>query len=256
VMKKLLFGILTCLLLVACYDVNEEIVIKENGSGHYTSKIDMSGLLEMMQNFGTEADLAKDGLDRPMDTVIMLRTMLDSNKTLNADEKAIMETGKMHMIMNLKEKKFTIDMDFDFRNNHDLEYLLAGMGNGGFGDVLKDVFQKDKSPEAQLDAPKDLDVDQFSNIYDVHVQKGSISKKINRAKLDSMLQRPEMAQMNQMGATGMEILYTTTIVLPRPVKSVSNPAIKLSDDKKRLTIKNNLMDVFEKPEVFEYSIEY
>ena len=129
-MKKLLFGILTSIFLVACYDVNEEIVIKENGSGHYTSKIDMSGLLEMMQNFGTEADLAKEGFDRPMDTVIMLRTMLDSNKTLNADEKAIMETGKMHMIMSLKEKKFTIDMDFDFRNNRDLEYLLAGMGNG------------------------------------------------------------------------------------------------------------------------------
>jgi hypothetical protein len=255
-MKKLLFGILTCIFLAACYEVNEEIVIKENGSGHYTSKIDMSGLLEMMQNFGTEGELAKEGLDRPMDTVIMLRTMLDSNKTLNADERAIMETGKMHMIMNLKDKQFTIDMDFDFRNNRDLEYLLAGMGNGGFGDVLKDVLQKDKSPESQLDAPKDLDVDQFSNIYDVHVQKGAISKKINRAKLDSMLQRPEMAQMSQMGATGMEILYTTTIVLPRPVKSVSNPAIKLSDDKKRLTIKNNLMEVFEKPEVFEYSIEY
>ena len=255
-MKKLLFGILTCIFLVACYDVNEEIVIKENGSGHYTSKIDMSGLLEMMQNFGTDADLAKEGFDRPIDTVIMLRTMLDSNKTLSADEKAIMETGKMHMIMSLKEKKFTMDMDFDFRNNRDLEYLIAGMGNGGFGDVLKDVFKKDKSPESQLDAPKDLEMDQFSNIYDVQVKKGSISKKINRAKLDSMLQRPEMAQMNQMGATGMEILYTTTIVLPRPVKNVSNPAIKLSDDKKRLTIKNNLMDVFEKPEVFEYSIEY
>ena len=255
-MKKFLFTILTCLLLVACYDVNEEIVIRENGSGHYTSKIDMSGLLEMMQNFGTEADLAKEGLDRSIDTMIMLRTMLDSNKTLNADERAIMETGKMHMIMSLKEKKFTIDMDFDFRNNKDLEYLIAGMGNGGFSDVLKDVFQKDKPSEPQLDAPKDLDVDQFSNMYDVQVQKGSISKKINRVKLDSMMQRPEMAQMNQMGATGMEILYTTTIVLPRPVKKVSNPGIKVSDDKKRLTIKNNLMDVFEKPEVFEYVIEY
>ena len=255
-MKKFVFTILTCLLLVACYDVNEEILIRENGSGHYTSKIDMSGLLEMMQNFGTEADLAKEGLDRSIDTMIMLRTMLDSNKTLNADERAIMETGKMHMIMSLKEKKFTIDMDFDFRNNKDLEYLIAGMGNGGFSDVLKDVFQKDKPSEPQLDAPKDLDVDQFSNMYDVQVQKGSISKKINRVKLDSMMQRPEMAQMNQMGATGMEILYTTTIVLPRPVKKVSNPGIKVSDDKKRLTIKNNLRDVFEKPEVFEYVIEY
>jgi hypothetical protein len=255
-MKKLVIIFLTCLWLVACYDVNEEILIRENGSGHYTSKIDMSGLLEMMQNFSSEADLAKEGLDRPMDTVIMLRTMIDSMKPLSADEKAIMETGKMHMIMNLKDKQFTIDMDFDFRNDHDLEFLLAGMGNGGFGDVLKNVFQKDKPAEAQLDAPKDLDVDQFSNMYDVKVQKGSISKKINRAKLDSMLQRPEMAQLNQMGATGMEILYTTTIVLPRPLKSVSNSGIKVSEDKKRLTIKNNLMEVFEKPELFEYVIEY
>src|SRR6476661_5770287 len=156
-MKKFLFAILTSFFLVACYDVNEEILIKENGSGHYTSKIDMSGLLEMMQNFSSEADLAKEGLDRPMDTVIMLRTMIDSMKPLSADEKAIMETGKMHMIMNLQDKQFTIDMDFDFRNDHDLEFLLAGMGNGGFGDVLKNLFQKDKPAEAQLDAPKDLD---------------------------------------------------------------------------------------------------
>src|SRR6478735_7857766 len=108
-MKKLVIIFLTCLWLVACYDVNEEIVIRENGSGHYTSKIDMSGLLEMMQNFSSEADLAKEGLDRPMDTVIMLRTMIDSMKPLSADEKAIMETGKMHMIMSLQDKKFTID---------------------------------------------------------------------------------------------------------------------------------------------------
>ena len=255
-MKKMILVLLTCFLLAACYDVNEEILIRENGSGHYTTKIDMSGLLEMMQNFTTEADLQKEGLDRPIDTLIMLSTMMDSIKEIGADEKAIMETGKMHMIMNLLEKKFTIDMDFDFRNNRELELLLAGMGNGGFGDALKSIFKNDKSEESQLDAPKDLDVDQFSNIYDVKVQKGSISKKINRVKLDSLLLKPEMAQLNQMGATGMEILYTTTIVLPRPLKSVSNPAIKVSDDKKRLTIKNNLMDVFEKPEVFEYLIEY
>ena len=255
-MKKIILALFVCLFLVSCYEVNEEILIKENGSGHYATRIDMSGLLAMMQTFTTEADLEKEGFDRPIDTLIMLSSMIDSVEKISPDEKAIMKTGKMHMIMNLTEKKFTAEMDFDFHNNHELELLLGGMGNGGFGDALKTVFKNDKPAESQLDAPKDFDIDQFSNIYEVKVQKGSISKKIDRVKLDSIMQNPEMAQLNQMGATGMEILYTTTIVLPRPLKKVSNSAIKVSDDKKRLTIKNNLMDVFEKPEVFEYKIEY
>src|SRR6478735_8782458 len=172
-MKKIILTLATCFFLVACYEVNEEVLIRGNGSGHYTTKIDMSGLLEMMQNFTTEADLQKEGFDRPIDTLIMLSSMIDSIEKIGPDEKAIMETGKMHMIMNLMEKKFTGDMDFDFRNNHELELLLGGMGNGGFGDALKSVFKNDKPAESQLDAPKDLEVDQFSNIYDVKVQKGS-----------------------------------------------------------------------------------
>jgi hypothetical protein len=256
-MKKLAAALLSiCILLVSCYDVNEEMLIRENGSGHYTTKMDMSGLMEMMQAMGSEGDFAKDGLDRPIDTVIMLRSVIDSTKKLTANEKAVMETGKLHMLMNFEKKAFIIDMDFDFRNNQDLEFLLAGAGSGNFAQALKTVFQKDKKEEPQLDAPKDLEVDQFSNIYDVSVKNGSISKKINRAKLDSMAQRPEMAQMKQMGAAQLEILYTTSIVLPRPLKSVSNPGFKISDDKKRLTIKNNLMEVFEKPEMFEYKIDY
>jgi len=51
-------------------------------------------------------------------------------------------------------------------------------------------------------------------------------------------------------------MYTTTITLPRPVKKVDNPLAKLSDDKKTVTIKFNLVDVFEKPEQFGYNIEY
>jgi len=55
---------------------------------------------------------------------------------------------------------------------------------------------------------------------------------------------------------GVEINYTTTIVLPRPVKKVDNATAKLSDDKKTVTLKFNLIEVFDHPEQFGYKIEY
>jgi hypothetical protein len=55
---------------------------------------------------------------------------------------------------------------------------------------------------------------------------------------------------------GMEMLYTTTFKLPRPVKKVDNPAAKISDDKKTVTIRQNFLEIFSAPEKFEYTIQY
>jgi glycerol-3-phosphate responsive antiterminator len=55
---------------------------------------------------------------------------------------------------------------------------------------------------------------------------------------------------------GIEINYTTTIVLPRPVKKIDNATAKLSDDKKTVVMKFNLIEAFDHPEQFGYSIEY
>jgi hypothetical protein len=55
---------------------------------------------------------------------------------------------------------------------------------------------------------------------------------------------------------GMEINYTTNITLPRPVKKVSNPTAKISDDKKTVSLKYNVIDALDHPEQFEYTIEY
>jgi hypothetical protein len=55
---------------------------------------------------------------------------------------------------------------------------------------------------------------------------------------------------------GMDINYTTTLTLPRPVKKISNPLAKQSDDKMTVTMKYNLIDVFDHPAQFEYTVEY
>ena len=55
---------------------------------------------------------------------------------------------------------------------------------------------------------------------------------------------------------GIEVLYNVTYKLPRPVKSVSNPKAKISDDKRSVSLRMNLMEIFTKPDDFAFTITY
>jgi len=55
---------------------------------------------------------------------------------------------------------------------------------------------------------------------------------------------------------GISIPYTLTISIPRPVKKVDNELAKLFPDRKKIVIQYNLVEVFEHPEKFEYTIVY
>jgi hypothetical protein len=79
---------------------------------------------------------------------------------------------------------------------------------------------------------------------------------VNAEKFKALTDRPEMAQVKQLSSSGMEILYTTTIKLPRPAKKTDNPLIKLSDDKKTATMKYNMLDLLDNPQKYSYTIEY
>ncbi|NII24146.1 hypothetical protein HB364_03605 [Pseudoflavitalea sp. X16] len=248
--------------LVSCYEVNEEIVINEDGSGTYLTKMDMGQLLEMMQSFAGEEELSKEGLDKGIDTVIRLKDMLDSAKDMTAEQKALMANGTMKMQMDIKRKLFKMDLNFPYSGYDNLQKLMAGQGNSGAGlaDVFKRFFGGDKNPATDtsliIDEAKEPDMQDIANIYDVTVKNGLISKKINNEKFKALTARPEMAQIKQLSTSGMEILYTTTIKLPRPVKKADNPLITLSADKKTATMRYNLLELLETPDKFSYTLEY
>lgn len=248
--------------LASCYEVNEEIVINEDGSGTYLTKMDMGQLLEMMQSVAGEEELGKEGLDKAIDTVIRLKDMLDSAKDVTPEQKALMAGGTMKMQMNIQQKLFKMDLNFPYSGYDNLQKLMAGQGNGGagLGDIIKKFFGGDQKPATDtsliIDEAREPDMQDFANIYDVTVKNGLISKKINNGKFKALTDRPEMAQIKQLGASGMEILYTTTIKLPRPVKKADNPLIKLSEDRKTATMRYNLLELLETPDKFAYTLEY
>jgi hypothetical protein len=258
-MKKKFFKyVLTVALsifFVSCYEVNEEIEIKADGTGTYVTKMDMGQLIDMMQTFAGEEELKKDGLDKVYDTTILFKSMLDSAKDMSAEEKALMKDGKMKMQMNIKEKIFKMDMDFPYKDLNSLQQLMSGKGSGpGMANAFKNMFGKGNAD--QPGAPKGPDMSDIAAIYDVTIKNGLIQKKVNTVKYKEFMDRPEMAQMKQLSGSGMEVLYTTTIKLPRAAKKTDNPLIKLSEDKKTVTMKYNMLELLENPEKFAYSIQY
>ncbi len=257
-MKKF-FGAVTAALvmLVSCYEVNEEIVLNDNGSGTYVTKMDMGALLQMMQTMGGEEELSKNGLDRPIDTLIRLKEVMDGSNELSPAQKKLFREGTVRLQMNVKEGLFKTDVFFPFSTHDELARLMAGSGSGSMAEVFKKVFSEQEGGSEDDVSPigQDQGLDQLNSVFDVTITKNAIVRKLNKTRYDAMMEQPEIAQAKQM-ASAVEIQYTTSIKLPRAVKKADNELVKLSADKKTVTIQYNLMDIFDQPDKFSYSIEY
>ncbi|MBO9572011.1 MAG: hypothetical protein J7497_07355 [Chitinophagaceae bacterium] len=249
--RHIIAALLICF-AAGCFEMNEDIVINKDGSGNYSSKMDMSAMLQMMQTMASD-ELEKNGVDKSIDTVIKMKDILDSAKDATPEQKRLLKDGSMRLQMNLEQSILKADINFPFKSYEDLALLLNGATTGSMGNIFKRALTHDT---AQAVSPGDAEMDQINSIFDVTVNNKQLTRKLNKEKYDAFIQRPEMAQMKELAANGMEIQYTTTIRLPRPVKKSDNPMIKLSPDKKTVTIKYDMVKLFQSPEQFSYSIEY
>lgn len=242
-------------IFAGCYEINEEITINDNGSGTYITKMDMSALIQMMQSMASEEEIAKSGLNRAIDTVINLKSIMDTAKDVSPEQRRLFQDGTMKMKVDLEKSIFTADVRFPFKSLNDLQLLMSGSGSGGLSEVFKQVFVKKDSAQGGP-SMDEQGLDQINNVFDVTVSKSKISRKLNRQRFDSLMAKPELAQARQMIGGGFEIMYTSTIKLPRAVKKSDNTMIQLSADKRTVTMKYDLMKMFETPEKFAYTIEY
>ncbi|HYE54716.1 MAG TPA: hypothetical protein VD996_07735 [Chitinophagaceae bacterium] len=256
---KLMLAVLATVLLTSCLEINEEVVINENGSGQLTSSMDLSQLIDMLQAMGGEEFEKRK--DEKIDSTINLKDITDTAKNMTAEQKELMRDGKMHIKMNMDEKVFKLDMQYPFNNLERLQKLTTAISDGGIGlgSMMKGAMQP-KQP-AGLDQPNihnsdDPEMDQLMGIFDYNISNGLIKKTVNAEKLKKVLDNPKMAEMQQGADMGIEVIYNVTYKLPRPVKKVDNPKAKISDDKKTVTIRQNLMDIFTKSDQFAFTIEY
>lgn len=240
--------------LISCYEVNEDIVINENGSGVYESRVDLSQLIDLIQSFAGQEELTKNGLDKAIDTVVSMKSILDSADEATRKEKAWMENGKMYMQMNIPQRVFNIKVNIPYQNLAQLQSLMAEQGTlmkNSFSGMLK------SSPkgEDQQDSA-DATFQDLVSIYKVTLNNGLIKKEVDTVRFKQLMARPQANDIKQMAGQGMEMIYSASFKLPRPVKNANNPLLKVSDDKRTVTLRYNLLDIVNDPAKYSFTIEY
>lgn len=252
---KLILPLALAFCFTGCLDIDEKVNVKKDGSGTLTMDMDMSQMIEMLQTYMGKDELAKKGMQK-MDTTIYLKDIIDTVSTISAEKKALLSPGSVHIKLDMDAKVFTTHMQFPFSSQENLQKLYVAMSDGSLGTAQLFKGLGGGGDDAAGAGGASPDINQFNGIYDFTSRDGLMTKHLNPDKWKALQNDPQLAQIKQAGQMGVEINYTTTIVLPRPVKKVDNALAKLSEDKKTVTIKFNLIDVFDHPEQFGYNIEY
>jgi hypothetical protein len=256
-LRYLLCG-LFLLSLAGCFEIQEQINIGSDGKGDLSITTDMSQLLDGMQNYLGKEEMAKQMPAGNIDTTVLMKTLMDSSKDVSAENKELVKDGTVHMKLNMDKKIFNSNIHIPFSSQENLQKLYNSMNNQslGFTQLFKGMTGKSDSSGMEGDNNNMPDMNQFNAIYDFKSHNGLISRKLDDQKWKALQQNPQFSQMKDLGGMGISIPYTLTINLPRPVKKVDNILAKLSPDKKQVVIQYNLIEVFEHPEKFEYTIVY
>jgi hypothetical protein len=271
-MKKIswIAGLLMLVVFAGCFDTVDEITIAENGSGTFVNSFDMGKVLGLLKTMGGGNDEMKEFEKLKTDTVVNLKDIKDSLKNLNDAEKKIAATGKLRVQLDAKEDKVNFTFTFPFSNTSEIAPIQNVLKKAQT-DVIENIMPKITGEEGKKEDDNknkgmfDMDDDDMKpeemgvnlgQYYTTFYEKGKFSRKLNKEKYAKVEDDKSLKTMQEMAQMGMSVNMKTVINLPKPVKKAEGKGVKLSEDKKKITIEGTLDDFFEDGSYFEYNIEY
>jgi hypothetical protein len=238
---------------------------------------DMGQVMSMLRMMG-----GAKGEEIEKYTIITYKAYLDTTTALSAEEKALLKDAAWRIKLDSKDDIFTMTFISPFKKPEDVSKISAALEKAGDADIMDQTFKEmvpeDKSNKDSSDM-QDLGLDMgmgmgkgkndksFGDMtreyFMTKWQNGKLVKKLDTVaykrinddeKLNSF---KKLAGMAPGGEDILEsITVTTKFMLPRPAKKATGKAITLSADKKTVTIKSILSDIYDSPGNFEYDIEY
>ena len=266
-MKKInwVAGLVVLVVFSGCFDTVEEVTVADNGSGTFVNSLDMGKMLGLAKTMGSGKDEMKDFDKLKMDTVINLKDIKDSLKNLNAAEKNIAATGKLRIQMDANDEKMNFSFSFPFSKTSEIDgiqNILKKAKQNIIGDIMQKIMGEEGGKNESMLGNEDGDEkkdDMGANIdeyYKSVYEKGKFTRKLNKEKYAHVEDDKSLKSLQEMAQLGMAINMKTVINLPKPAKKTEGKGLKLSDDKKKITIEGTLDDFFEDASYFEYNIEY
>jgi hypothetical protein len=248
---NIIAGILVIASFASC-TLNEEIDLSTPGKGQYLVHTDLSQMLTMMKSMG--GSQIPDSLkDKAIDTVISLASQLDSlDKPLSAEDQAYFKNGKLHMVMNMLEDKFTMEMKYPVKDIKDLQRFFVV---NQYVDSVNKSKKKEPAP-GEEPAQGGGGAPGLSGI--TSMMSGMQSKGMPYIITDSSIQRVALSKEDlnesmgeQMKGAEMfmsQMMMSVTIKLPRPVKRVEGKNVKLQEDKKTVFFTTSFAELKDDPE--------
>ena len=258
-MKKLtaLVLILSAFIFSGCLDTVEELTITKDGSGTYKTTMDMSGMfdmIEMMAAMDTSANSQlKELSGKDIDSTFSLRSIMDTVAGITEDQRQLYKDATMSLTMKQKEKLFKMVMNYPFKKMEDVQNIIELNATGKGMDVFNKSVRKDDNLPTTDEKGS---MPSINNFFDITYKKGLVERKYNEVKIEELKKDEKYSMMKSAGGMMESITYTSILHLPKPATKVEGTMVKISDDKKTVTIKSTLSDLFDNPKSLGFRIEY
>lgn len=253
--------------LTSCFDVVETVDLKEDGSGNYEIKLDLTGAFEMMNSM--KGMMGEDGSKKSSkkqmenkDSSFTLEKEVMENTVLTAEEKEAFKHGKVHIKLNEEKSEGMIVMSFPFKSHNEFQIIQKVMNSNkrkevGFGKVGSilgretEQFTEEK-PNAEGGIIGDFKYELTKNTFGRTVNEKIQDNKQEEEKLDDKEQK-----LMEQFATMMQIKSVLIVNLPSAAKNVTGKNVTVSEDKKRIEFSKKF-SLDKKPTAsdFNFKIEF
>lgn len=255
IIKNLLFFFILTTSMSSCFSIKEEIEINEDGTGSYTTGINLGKMMAMLQMFTTEMTDAlgveqQDNFMSDKDTTFALKNITDTSNSLSSSEKKLIEKGFMQLKSNAANGVFEIAATVPFSNAGEMANIAISNGKKSLLDILFNTSGTNKNNATTTD---DDTPPPFEMIYEAgHIERKFIPEVYERIK-DKMGSDDNDEEAKKMFEGNN---FTTIIHFQKPIKKADGKFTVVSNDKKTVTIDIPFLDFIRKPKDIAYSIDY
>jgi len=244
-MKKILILLIGAVLLVSC-QFKETMVMNEDGSGRMSVAVDLTELMAMSNEFGTDSTATKQ------DTIIHLKDLFEEKKDsisqlpqAEQDRLAKIANFSVHTVMDPETNELMFDVFTNFKDVSEANELMAAFQES-------DQFMPggDESGEAVDDNSSDPSYELIGVNY---------SYKNKRFVRDAFIKDPEAHAVQMDSLVSVEaflssMVYTLSYTFPKKIKSASAQDAKLSMDGKTIELERSFIDYFKNPDVLDLEV--
>lgn len=239
-LKKLLFSVSILFLLTSCA-FTEEIYVKNDGSGTYNFKIDMSEMMKEMKEIGTKDTTT---VSKIMDTTFIFKDILEEKKDSIAqlseeDQASIrsLEDMKLHIQANDEKGKMLMDFGLNFKNVSDIKNIEEKLS--------KAMAVNKKKAEGPAFNKSNVTFSFDGNYF----TRKTILKKLSKEEEEKVDNEMEQSSSFLEGST-----YKLIYHFDKMIRKVSFKGARISEDGKTLTIEVPMDSLIKHPQLLDFKL--